>query len=171
MLYHGSTIPGLQYIEANSKSHTSGANVAYFTSDRCYALVSCRDRNNNFITMGKKSDGKQHYFERFPNQLKTIYGGKKGYLYIINSSEGFKNTTGNTWESTTSVPVDKCEYIADVYKEILQEEAFGRVVIHRYSEIDIVEQKMHANYIKNHLDDQGMDMKEFNVTYFSSLWD
>jgi len=53
----------------------------------------------------------------------------------------------------------------------LQEEAYDRVVIHRYSEIDIVEQKMHANYIKNHLDDQGMDMKEFYVTYFSSLWD
>lgn len=171
MLYHGSIVGGLQLIKANSKSHTSGECVAFFTGDRCYALVCCRDYKNNFVTMGLKSDGKQHYYERFPDQLKTIYGGKHGYLYVLSTYDGLTNTKGNTWESKTDVPVYKCEVIEDIYLEILKEEANGNVIIHRYSDIEKSEQKMHANYIKAHLDIQGEDMKEFFVTHFSVLWD
>ena len=171
MLYHGSTIGGLQYIEANARSHTSGKRVAYFTEDRCYALVCCRDRKNNFVTMGLKPDGRQHYYERFPDQLKTLYGGKRGYLYVLTTHDGLTKTKGNTWESETDVPVSQCEVIEDVCSEILREEAKGNLVIHRYSEIDEAEQKMHANYIKEHLDDQSGDMKEFYLAHFSALWD
>ncbi len=171
MLYHGTVIVGLQYIKANSKSHTSGENVAYFTADRCYALICCRDVQNNFVTMGLRADGKQHYFERFPGQLKTLYSGKKGYLYIPDAADGLINTKGNTWESRKDVPVLRCEVIEDVYSEILKEEALGDVIIHRYDEIDPAEQKMHANYIKEHLDAQGEAMREFFIAHFSSLWD
>lgn len=73
MLYHGTNIGGLRYIQANSKSHTTGKSVAYFTEDRCYALVCCREREFNFVTMGLREDGKQHYFERFPDQLRVLY--------------------------------------------------------------------------------------------------
>lgn len=82
MLYHGTNIGGLRYIQANSKSHTTGKSVAYFTEDRCYALVCCREREFNFVTMGLREDGKQHYFERFPDQLRVLCQGKKGYLYL-----------------------------------------------------------------------------------------
>ena len=171
MLYHGSIIGGLQLIKANSKSHSSGERAAYFTGDRCYALACCRDQKHSFVTMGLKPDGKQHYYERFPDQLKTLYGGKQGYLYVLSTSDGLTNTKGNTWESSADVPVDCCEVIEDLYLEILTEEATGNVIIHRYSEIDPTEQKMHANHIKEHLDDQGQDMKEFYISHFSALWD
>ncbi|MBO5252412.1 MAG: hypothetical protein J6C51_00525 [Clostridia bacterium] len=171
MLYHGTVMPGLQYIKANSRSHTSGENVAYFTADRCYALICCRDAKNNFVTMGLRADGKQHYFERFPDQLKTLYGGKRGYLYIPDTVEGLENTKGNTWESQNDVHVSRCEVIEDVYPEILKEEARCNVVIHRYKEIDPEEQKMQENYIKAHLDAQGDLMREFFIAHFSSLWD
>ena len=171
MLYHGTVIGGLRYIKANAKSHASGEKVAYFTGDRCYALICCRDSKNNFVTMGLRPDGKQHYFERFPDQLKTLYSGRNGYLYVLDSNEGLKNTNGNTWESEKDVSVSRCEVIEDVYPEILKEEAAGKLVIHRYEEIDSAEQKMHANYIKEHLDAQGEAMKEFFIKHFSSLWD
>lgn len=171
MLYHGSIIGGLQLIKANSKSHTSGKCAAYFTSDRCYALVCCRDYKNNFVTMGLRSDGKQHYYERFPDQLRTLYSGKQGYLYMLSTSDNLVNTFGNTWESKADVPVNHCEVIEDIYCEILKEEANGNLIIHRYSQIDKAEQKMHANYIKEHLDLQGEDMKDFFVSHFSPLWD
>ena len=61
MLYHGSNVGGLHVIKANAKSHVTGECVAYFTEDRCYALVCCRDREENFVTMGIREDGKQHY--------------------------------------------------------------------------------------------------------------
>lgn len=170
MLYHGTTIGGLQIIRANANSHTSGKKVAYFTGDRCYALVCCRDRNENFVTMGFKEDGKQHYYERFPDQLQILYSGKRGYVYLLETTAGMKNTAGHTWESEADVPVRRCQEIADVYLEILKEEEMGNVVIHRYWEIDPAEQKMHADYIKEHLNGYGEEMKRFYLAHFAPLW-
>ena len=87
MLYHGTVVPGLDTIQANAKSHATGMPVAYFTEDRCFALVYCRSRNENFVTMGIRADGKQHYFERFPNQLDVLYKGMRGYLYWVDAYE------------------------------------------------------------------------------------
>lgn len=171
MLYHGSNIGGLKFIKANSSSHATGERVAYFTEDRCYALVCCRGRENNFVTMGIREDGKQHYFERFPEQLKVLYGKKCGYLYVLNTNKGMENTKGRTWESKEDVLVDRCEVIEDVYLELLREEANGNLIIHRYAEIDPAEQKMHANYIKEHISESSEDMQRFYHTHFSSLWD
>lgn len=171
MLYHGTTADGLSVIKANAKSHASGKAVAYFTEDRCYALVCCRSRNENFVTMGLREDGKQHYYERFPDQLRILYGGKRGYIYSTTKPEGLINTGGHTWESEADVPVHRYEVIEDVYAEILKEEQAGNIIIHRYLEIDPVEQKQNANYIKEHVEDQGEEMRGFYLTHFSPLWD
>ncbi len=171
MLYHGTIIEGLSIIKANSISHTSGKRVVYFTEDRCYALVCCRSRSENFVTMGLGRDGKQHYFERFPDQLRILYGGKRGYIYFTEAADDLINTKGHTWESETAVPVHQYEVVDDLYAEILKEEENGNVVIHRYSEIDPIEQKQQANYIKEHIDDQGEKMRQFYLAHFSSLWD
>ena len=171
VFFHGSVIGGLKVILANAKSHVDGNKVAYFTTDRVYALVCCRSRWENFVTMGLR-DGVQHYFERFPEQLRTLYEGKEGFLYRPVSSDGFKNTKGNTWESSFDVPVVLYEHIPNVYAEILREEAVGNVIIHRYAEIDPAEQRMHANYIRDHLDDPHCEeYRVFLVQHFSSLWD
>lgn len=60
--------------------------------------------------------------------------------------------------------------IENVYEAILEEERKGNVVIHKYQDIDPVEQKMHANHIKEHLDDNKI-MKPFYLKNFSTLWD
>ena len=169
--YHGTIFGGLDRILANANSHVDGGKVAYFTTDRVYALVCCRSRSENFVTMGPDSNGKQHYFERFPNQLKTLYQGREGFLYQPLSAEGLKNTKGHTWESAVDVPVVQRERIQDVYAEILREEELGRVIIHRYDEIDPQEQKLHANYIRDHLSDEVYSMcRDFLCRNFSPLW-
>ena len=145
IFYHGSVIGGLDTVLANAKSHVDGSNVAYFTTDRVYALVCCRSRQENFVTMGPR-DGVQHYFERFPEQLKVLYEGKEGFLYRPVSPANLKNTKGHTWESPVDVPVVLLEHVPNVYAEILAEETAGHVIVHRYAEIDPAEQKMHANY-------------------------
>lgn len=170
MLYHGTIIGGLGVIKANADSHTSGKKVAYFTGDRCYALVCCRSRNENFVTMGLQKDGRQHYYERFPDQLSTLYSGRRGYLYMIETEAGLKHTKGHTWESETDVPVHRCEMIEDVYSEIRKEEEAGNIMIHRYADIDPDEQKMHADHIKEHIDEEGEEMRQFYLAHFSSLW-
>lgn len=172
-LYHGSVIPNLNCIKANAKSHSQEKLVAYFTSDRVYALVCCRKREENFVTMGLREDGKQHYFERFPKQLEVMYKNKAGYLYILPNTDGMIHTKGNTWEKDDDVLVEQYEYIPDVYEAILEEERLGNIVIHWYEEIDPKEQKMHANYIHDHLEDENnnKEYREFLIHNFSALWD
>lgn len=170
VFYHGSIIQGLDTVLANAKSHDDGSKVAYFTTDRVYALVCCRSREENFVTMGLR-DGLQHYYERFPDQLKLMYGGKEGFLYRPIADCDLKNTRGHTWESRSDVPVILHEHVPDVYDEILKEEAEGRVIIHRYSEIDPAEQKMHADYALEHIDDPAYaEYRDFIIRNFSSLW-
>ena len=172
LFYHGSVIGGLDTILTNAKSHVNGSKVAYFTTDRVYALVCCRNRQENFVTMGPDRNGIQHYFERFPGQLKVMYDVKEGFLYRPVSSVNLKNTQGNTWESSVDVPVVLHEHIPNVYTEILSEEAAGNVVIHRYAEIDPAEQKMHANYIRDHLSDPlCAEYRDFLFQHFSPIWD
>lgn len=171
MLYHGTDVSGLNTIKANSKSHSTGKLVAYFNEDRCCALIYCRSKTENFVTMGVRADGKQHYFERFPNQLKLLYKGKQGYIYYLESTDGLTRKQNHTWESEHDVPVTQCEVVTDVYDEILREETQGNIVIHRYAEIEPSEQKMHANYIKDHILDEGKEMAQFYYSHFSSLWD
>ena len=171
MLYHGTILPGLRVIRANARSHAAGKQVAYFTEDRSSALGCCRSRDENFVTLGLREDGRQHYFERFPDQLKTLYGGKRGYLYIVEDLTGLQNIKGHTWESEQDVAVRRCESVRDVYAEILKEEKAGNMIIHRYAEINPAEQKMNANYIRDHLRDEGEEMERFYRTHFSMLWD
>ena len=172
VLYHGSALAELPYIKANAKSHVTGEQVAYFSSDRVYALVCARQKTNRFVTMGYRSeDDKQHYFERFPDQLEELYSGRTGYLYILESEDGLDNLRDHSWESREDVHYDRCERVDDLYQAILEEEKLGYVVIHRYHEIDPAEQKMHANHIKEHMDSFAPEQKEFYYKYFSSLWD
>ena len=121
--------------------------------------------------MGVGADGRQHYFERFPNQLESLYKGRQGYIYLLDSMDGLTHGKGHSWESEHDVPVSQCERIADVYSEILREESLGNIVIHRYAEIDPAEQKEHANYIRDHITDEGDEMAKFYRTHFSALWD
>ena len=46
------------------------------------------------------------------------------------------------------------------------------MIIHRYAEIDPAEQKLHANYIREHLDDPlCAEYRDFLFRHFSPLWD
>ena len=169
--FHGTVIGELDRILANAKSHVDGSKVAYFTTDRIYALVCCRSRQENFVTMGLR-DGIQTYFERFPDQLKVLYDGKEGFIYRPVSAGTLKNTRGHTWESPVDVPVVLLEHIPNVYTEILKEEAAGNVLIRRYAEIDPAEQKEVANRFRDDLDDPLFaEYRDFIYEHFSPLWD
>ena len=70
------------------------------------------------------------------------------------------------------MPVILYEHILNIYPEILREEAAGNVVIHRYAEIDPAEQNMHANYLRDHIEDPLLaQYRDFIILYFSPLWD
>ena len=83
MIYHGSCISGLHTIKANSKSHSTGNFVAYFSEDRCYALVCCRSRDENFVTMGIGADGTQNKINLKPKQQEANNKGRQCNIYLL----------------------------------------------------------------------------------------
>ena len=171
MLYHGSVVDGLTTIWAKSKSYVSGEPVAYFTMDRVYALVCCRKRTENFVTMGPDKNGKQHYYERFPDQLKVMYAGRDGYLYTPVSEEGLVRTKGNSFESVMDVPVTLFEHVTDVYAEVLKEERAGNVIVHRYADIDPEEQRQMILSIREGWKrGEFAEYSDFVYEHFSPLW-
>ena len=82
ILYHASNIGNLTEIKPLSKLHASGETVAYFTPIRAYALFYLRDMEINHVTCSVNKDDVVVYHEQFSNQLKTLYQGRSGYLYI-----------------------------------------------------------------------------------------
>lgn len=80
MIYHGSCISGLHTIKANSKSHSTGRLVAYFSEDRCYALVCCRIKAENFVTMGVGADGRRTILSVFQTAGIPLQG-PAGFIY------------------------------------------------------------------------------------------
>ena len=117
-------------------------------------------------------DGVQHYFERFPDQLRVIYGGKEGFIYRPVSAGTLEHTRDHTWESHEDVPVVLHEHVPDVYTAILEEEKAGNVVIHRYDEIDPAEQKDHANHLRDYaLNNPQLTYRDFLIEHFSKLWE
>ncbi|MBQ1631930.1 MAG: hypothetical protein II049_03830 [Clostridia bacterium] len=174
LLYHGSYLGGLSVIAANSRSHTTGKPVAYFTESRAYALVCCRPPEENFVTAGIAKDGRLHYFERFPNQLQTMYDGKVGYLYTVERSCSMTPALKpQAYESEADVSVRSCERVENVYAALQAELQQGTMILHRYEDIDPAEQKQNAVGIRDSFlnDPIGKPIRAFLIEHFKDLWD
>lgn len=174
MLYHGSYLGGLTVIAANSRSHTTGKPVAYFTESRAYALVCCRPPEENFVTAGIGKDGRLHYFERFPDQLNVMYDGKVGYLYSVEQSGTMTPASKpQAYESETDVPVRSCERVENVYAALLEELRKGTMILHRYEDIAPEEQKQNAIEIRDSLlnDPISKRYRAFLIEHFKDLWE
>ena len=139
-LYHGSVIRGITKLNANSKLHNADIHVIYLTDNIPYALFYIWDEKR--LGFGGKhvtgwiKNGIAYYEEQFPEQLKTFYKGASGYLYCITKHSDFsavEDREGMFYRSTDAV-VDKKIYIADVYAELMQYEAIGKLKVLRYND-------------------------------------
>lgn len=80
LLYHGSAAGGL--------TRLTGQPCVYLTPYPCYALCYIRDPNVNYVTCGVDKDGVVRYDENFPEQLRTLYAGRSGWLYRCGEGDG-----------------------------------------------------------------------------------
>lgn len=169
-VYHGSYLGGLARIMANSPSHVKNSKVAYFTDIYAYALICCRPPEENFVTAGMREDGKLHYYERFPDQLRVMYSGKKGYVYHAAAEKAsLEMTRPYSFESTEDVAADGCDTVEDVYLALLAEIEKGALVLHRFEDIDPAEQKMMAEHVLNVDAKRNPLMAPFYEQHFSGL--
>ncbi len=176
IFYHASNISGLVELLPLSKMYGGEQKVCYFTPNREYALFYLRDMEINHVTCGIDANGIPVYHEQFPKQLVKIYGNRVGYLYSSASSDLInKGHTGGVWVATTPVRVDKVEYIADVYTEILKAEKKGAVRIIRYEGLSEekkseINEMMKTSILKNNRLHESTSKSLFYKENFPAAW-
>ena len=155
LFYHASNVGDLKELLPLSTAHGSGDKVCYFTPVRAYALFYLRDMVINHVTCGVSESGVTVYNEQFPDQLKTIYQGRSGYLYTCENDGGIITAhTNGVWAARQPIKVANTEFITDVYAEILKAERSGEIQVIRYESLSDEKKQeitlmMRDNIIKN----------------------
>lgn len=180
-LYHGSITPNIKQINPISGLHNSDKKVVYLTDNIPYALFYIWDKEHNHYE-GKHvtawiKDGTANYEEQFPDQLETFYKGVSGYLYTCSFTPETTAIENREclYYSTENVTAESCEYIPDVYNELLKYEAKGQLKIRRYNEQPEQRQNELIDLIATAIvkEDCFNDKakSEFYKTYFVKAWE
>lgn len=182
-LFHGSFLSGFTILKPMSKSqHHPTEKVVYLTAHRAYALFYIWDaqhnrRNNKWVTCSLKN-GIVEYQEQFPNQLVEFYNGVSGYLYTVLKDNTFiKAPESDMWLSKDDVPIQKTEFIHNVYEEMLRYEQIGKIKILRYTSLsetdksNLVDRMVGYIMRKNLIAFPECEEAQFVSTYFIEAWE
>lgn len=177
-MYHGSPVAGITELGTLSTTHDEARDASvYLTPNRAYALFYIRDPEINFVTCSVAAEGYVKYFENFPDQLRTLYKGKCGFLYKCGIRDSFEETSEkDVWVSKKPVSVTAVEEIRDVYAEILKCEANGLVRVFRYESLseerkcEIQEIMLYSIY-KNNYTASASKKARFFKEKFPQAWD
>ena len=177
LFYHASSIGNLKELMPLSIQHGDDNKVCYFTPIRAYALFYLRDMDINHVTCGVSGDGIVTYFEEFPNQLKKIYQGRRGYLYVCeNSTQITAGHAKGVWVAAQPVIFSSVEHVEDVYAEILKSENSGNVRVIRYESLsdekksEIVD-KWKSIFIENKFYSDNKAKSRFFSENFPQAWE
>jgi len=168
--YHGSPVAGITALVPPP------GKTLYLTNNRAYALFYIRDLDVNWVTCGVAPDGAVHYDEQFPGQLRALYAGRSGWLYICEADALFVQGT-SPWIVTCvhTVPVTSAEHIPDAHAAILREIGLGAVRVKRYEDKtpaqkqDIFEMMVH-HIFKNRLLSAETPKARFMEQCFPESW-
>lgn len=156
--YHGTTIQGIKSLSASS-CNRDGKSVLYLTDNWAYSLFYIRDRDINFVTCGVGSDGKVHYDEKIPDQLKMLYQGRSGYIYQTDT-EAEPTSIRGIWISRKNAPITRCSFIPDVYEAIIEEIKKGTVEFLPFEKLTEEQRKLnHEGALRYFLSGRQMNAK------------
>ena len=139
--YHGSTSKGLTELRPHLPV---GAHIqeplVYLTSSKQLALHYIWDTERLGVKMPMvdiRKDGTLVFQEMFPNALEYFYKGVSGYIYHCDGDYATNPDSHVPTCATSSavVPITDCEYIENVYEEILSYEAQGKFIYEHYEDL------------------------------------
>lgn len=132
MLYHVSNKSGLKSIEPRVSNHEKA--YVYATEDFVTCLLfGVRQDDFDFI-IELNQDGLTEIYECYKNALEIHYREKQCSVYQLKDSGFLEGQT--SWDaelvSEHTTYVENETVIEDIYQRLLQEEANGNLIIHRY---------------------------------------
>lgn len=138
VFYHGSGIPNLTALVPHLADH--GAAYLYLTDNPVVAAfytVNAAGRPAYWFPYGFDRDGTLHYQEYYPDALRKVYAGERGYLYTVEAEETellpLKNIPCARL-SEKPLPVKHCTVIADCYRWLLDKEKEGAFRLARFAD-------------------------------------
>lgn len=150
MLYHVSATPGLKILQPRISSH--GKAYVYAIDNLVTGLLFGAKKDDFDFLLDVDKDDTPVIYECYPDAFSTIYRGKRCSVYEL-MEEGFlRGVTG--WDPElvreTEAAVEKEYVIPDLYARLLEEEAKGNLIIHRYRQ-DPEYQEIISEHIKDRL--------------------
>jgi hypothetical protein len=178
--YHGSSIKGLKKLSPHLSEHKQP--YIYFTTNPVVAtfyMVHIVERPYNWFPYGFTQSGIPIYTEYYSNAMADVYSGKAGYLYECNKVDNIQNPTtiSCAYVCETSVLIDKCTEIGDVYDAFLEYEKQGELIIQRYETLSqkmletinlMVQSEIKENNLKSN---PNLSYSLFLKKHFLDIWD
>ncbi len=132
MLYHVSPTPGLKTLQPRISSHKKP--YVYAIDSLVTALLFGARKDDFDFLLDMDDQGRPVIYECYPNAFPEIYRGKHCSVYELEDTGFLRGMTG--WEPElvceTEVSVLREIAVNDLYSRLLDEEATGKLVIHRY---------------------------------------
>jgi len=163
-VYHGSSVGGLNILAPRISTHNK--NYVYATRHREIAVVFLCKWNDFLLTLGSSGYGDKALpltlVERYENAFEDIYSKKKGYIYILEDEDFFNDPRidANELVSEREVKPIYCEEIDDVFKEIRELSANGKIGLCYYpdrpknipkNDIDLARKAVEIYNLNGHL--------------------
>lgn len=168
-LYHGTTVPDLEILRANSRDR-EGNPALYLTDNFSYSLFYIRDREIDFVTCGVDGEGIVHYDEKFPNQLDVLYRGRPGWVYEVDV-EAEPTKINGIYVTRGDAGVIRAHYIPDALEAIQSEIQRGAVDFLAYENTTEEQRKLNREGILRLLEDEKMSSQKraFFHAHFSEI--
>lgn len=189
-LYHGSKRGGLTLLKPYLSSHKK--ELVYLTTSEVVACIyTVNAIESLFLSKGLSysapyspwypygfdKDQTPVLDEYYPNATRLTYEGKQGYIYLCERPPDLDNATEIFCARTTEMPVKvlSCRKVADVYKELLNFQKSGKLIIKPYGEISqktiayiesTIKKDIEEKDLKNNAD---IDLAVFYREYFPHL--
>lgn len=135
ILYHGSSTGGIEALKPFVSNHENP--YVYLTNSQVLATLYAANpmkRPNGWFPYWWDRGEQLVYDEYYEHQLEEIYRGKTGYVYTCQGEYPTLPKMPWVYLSETDVPVIHCQVIPDLYEQLLQYEAEGRLVIRRWEQ-------------------------------------
>lgn len=132
-VFHGSSIPNLEVIKPHKSTHMK--EWVYATTSKAVATIFL-SKTGSDLYYSLSGNGKEYpivLVERKPLMFKKIFDCD-GYIYKLNSTNFKKNMTNWSMEvvSDKEEKVIDCEYIENVYNELLKFDKEGKIKLYLY---------------------------------------
>lgn len=182
-LYHGSFIPNIKTLQANSRLHNTDSKVLYLTDNIPYSLFYVWDGEHNRCSSkhvtGWLKNGTAFYEEQFSCQLETFYKGVAGYLYSVSMSDEVQLMNGrdDLYYCLSDMAVEESTFIPDVYEELIKYEKTGELEIRRFNKQSEERQNELTELIaqtiirENFFENSPKEKREFYKSFFVKSWE